>query len=377
MNRFCPVASSQTRETGMLQCAPLRRKGRRRAAAAGALLLVLGLISPTACASGGGENTRLGIRGTRFTLNGKPTFLFGASYFGGLGAPEAAIKQDLERMRALGFNWIRVWATWAAFGHDVSAVDRQGRARPQYLRKLRWLAAECNRRGLVLDVTLSRGNGVTGRPRLQSRRAHRRAVEVITRALRPYRNWYLDLANERNVHDQRWTSLAGLKELRRAVKELDPQRLVTASHAGDLRRVELRDYLRAAGLDFLAVHRPRHSRSPGQTEAKSRQYRCWMRELGRPVPLLYQEPFRRGFGGWQPVAADYLKDARGARAGGAAGWCFHNGDQRTKPDGRPRHCFDLRAKCLFAQLDGEEQEALRKLVALFAPASPRGQKAGK
>jgi hypothetical protein len=333
-------------------------------------LLLLGLLCPTPQAWGDGGKTRLGIRGSSFTVNGKPSFLAGVSYFSGLGAPKAVIRRDLARLRARGFNWLRVWATWAAFGNDVSAVDSQGRARPAYLRKLRWLAAECDRRGLVLDVSLSRGNGVTGPPRLQSGAAHRRAVETITAVLRHYPNWYLDLANERNVRDARFTSLADLKTLRRAVRALDARRLVTASHAGDLSRAELRGYLRA-GLDFLAVHRPRHPGSPGQTEAKSRQYRAWMRELGRPVPLLYQEPFRRGLPGWQPGAADYLRDARGARAGGAAGWCFHNGDQRDQPGGRPRRCFDLRAQGLFTQFDREERQALRKLAALLMP--PRGR----
>src|SRR5207253_915063 len=118
---------------------------------------------------------------------------------------------------------------------------------------------------------------------------------AITRALRSYGNWYLDLANERNVRDQRFNRLAEVKELCQLVRKLDLHRLVTASHAGDFSRDELREYL-AAGLDFLAPHRPRQARSPGQTEAKSRQYWAWMKQLGRRVPVHSQEPFRRGFG---------------------------------------------------------------------------------
>jgi hypothetical protein len=91
-----------------------------------------------------------------------------------------------------------------------------------------------------------------------------------------------------------------------------------------------------------------------------------MRELGRVVPLHYQEPFRRGFGEWEPTADDFLTDLRGARAGGAAGWCLHNGDQRRAPDGRPRRSFDLREGPLFEQLDPEERTVLDGLRALSA-----------
>jgi len=81
-----------------------------------------------------------------------------------------------------------------------------------------------------------------------------------------------------------------------------------------------------------------------------------MRELGRVVPVHYQEPFRRGFKPWEwePKAEDFLTDLKGAIKGEAIGWYFHNGDQRNKPDKKPRRSFDLREKRLFEQLDEEE-----------------------
>jgi endo-1,4-beta-mannosidase len=312
--------------------------------------------------------TRIGVKDMQFTLNGKPTFLTGISYYGALGARGGKDREsDLGEMRRLGFNWLRVWATWAAFDNDVSVVDRDGKAREGQLQELRRLVAECDRRGLVVDVTLSRGNGVTGPPRLQDLEAHRRAAEAIAAALKPHRNWYLDLSNERNIRDKRFTSIADLKELRQAVRKIDPERLVTASHAGDIGKDELRDYLLTVGVDFVAPHRPRNANSPGQTEEKSREYLAWMKELKRQVPLHYQEPFRRSFGRWQPSADDYVTDLKGARSGGAAGWCFHNGDTRDRPDGKPRRSFDLRKKRLFDDLDEEEQKALRQIKELIAP----------
>jgi hypothetical protein len=311
--------------------------------------------------------TVLGIEGSRFTVNAMPTFLTGISYYGALGAPDAFIRADLDEMQRLGFNWIRVWATWGAFSNDVSAVDAEGRAREPFLSKLQQLVSACDARGMIVDVTLSRGNGITGPVRLQSQADHRRAVETLVTALRQYRNWYLDLSNERNIRDQRFTSFDELKDLRALARQLDPARLVTASHAGDPSRDEVRQYVQTVRVDFLTPHRPREATSPGQTAVRTKQWLAWMKEDGRLVPVHCQEPFRRGFGPWEPGAADFLTDARQAREGGAAGWCFHNGDARERAGGAPRRSFDLRSERLFDQLDGEERKAVEELGKLAGP----------
>ncbi|MBI4324708.1 MAG: hypothetical protein HY674_05535, partial [Chloroflexi bacterium] len=172
---------------------------------------------------------------------------------------------------------------------------------------------------------------------------------------------YLDLSNERNIKDKRFTGMDDLKVLRPLARQLDPGLLVTASHAGDMAPDELRDYLITVGVDFIAPHRPRSERSPEQTDTKTGDYLNRMRDLGRIVPVHYQEPFRRGYGKWEPGAEDFTADVRGALAGGAAGWCFHNGDERDRANGQPRRSFDLRAQRLFEQLDAEEQKAVQHL----------------
>lgn len=307
--------------------------------------------------------TELSVEGTRFTVNGKPTFLLGISYYGGLGAPEKSIQLDLDDMQKHGFNWFRVWGTWASFGKDVTAVDGQGNPREPYLGKLRWLVAECDRRGIVVDVTLSRGNGITGPERLQSAEFLRRGVQTIVTALKSQRNWYLDLANERNIKDKRFVSFEELIELRKLVRELDRSRLVTASHAGDMTKDELRRYLQEVRVDFIAPHRPRDARSPGQTSEQTTKYSEWMKELGRVVPVHYQEPFRRNYdpGHWEPKTDDFLLDLAQAKDGGAAGWCLHNGDQKHKPEGKPRRSFDMRDARLFDQLDAEEMGFIQRM----------------
>ena len=306
--------------------------------------------------------TVLGIQETQFTLNGRPSFLLGISYYGGLGASEAGLQADLAEMKRDGFNWIRVWANWSSFTNDVSAVDGMGEARGKFFNRLQHLLAECDRRGMVVDISLSRGNGVAGPPRLQTLAAHRQAVETLVSGLKAWRNWYLDLSNERNIQDKRFTSLEDLANLREWARTLDGRRLVTASHAGDLSREELQKYLQEVRVDFIAPHRPRDRQSPEQTKTKTPEYLEWMKEIGRIVPVHYQEPFRRGYGNWQPLAQDFLTDALNAKTSGAAGWCFHNGDERNKSDGRPRRSFDMQELRLFDQLDEEESKAVKLLT---------------
>jgi hypothetical protein len=187
-------------------------------------------------------------------------------------------------------------------------------------------------------------------------------VETLVAALKPQRNWYMDLANEHDVRDARFVPVAELKALRETVRRLDSARLVTASFGGhDLDEKDLRESLTDIGLDFLTPHRPRAAESPGQTEAQTKLALAAMKRIGRIAPVHYQEPFRRGYGGWQPVAQDFLTDLRGAIAGGGAGWCFHNGTQNGSPSSQPRRSFDLSDRRLFEQLDEEERRAVAEI----------------
>jgi CubicO group peptidase (beta-lactamase class C family) len=311
------------------------------------------------------QGATLGVDGARLTLDGKATFLLGFSYYGALGASEDFVRSDLDDARRCGFNWLRVWVTWESFGHDVSAVDTQGDARQVLMDRLKWLVAECDRRGMILDLTLTRGTAPVEAPtagRLPTFDAHRRAVKTLVTELQPWRNWYLDLANERDVRDARFVSMQEIRALRALVRELDRDRLVTASWGGhDLDEQDVRNALFTEELDILTPHRPRHAQAPGQTEAVTRHTLELMKQLGHVAPVLYQEPFRRGYAEWEPSVEDFLTDLQGAVAAGAAGWCFHNGSQRDALDGQPRRSFDLSARRLFDQFDDEERKLLEGL----------------
>ncbi|HKD37466.1 MAG TPA: hypothetical protein VKB78_11720, partial [Pirellulales bacterium] len=152
----------------------------------------------------------------------------------------------------------------------------------------------------------------------------------------------------------------------------------TASFGGhDLTKCDVRVAVETVRLDFLAPRRPRSAKSPGETEAATRQALDYAKSLGRTVPVHYQEPFRRGYTAWEPTAADFLADLRGALSGGAAGWCFHNGSQRSAPGEQPRRSFDLRTKRLVDQLDGEELKVVERAKAVVEAQRRTGAESSK
>jgi hypothetical protein len=263
----------------------------------------------------------------------------------------------------------------------MSAFDPDGQVREPFFAKLKWLVAECDRRGLVVDVTLARGKPTVPADsggRLAGFAAHQRAIETLVLGLKIYQNWYLDLANERDVRDDRYVPPAELKKLREQIRQLDPRRLVTASTGGhDLTRQDLREAIFDIGLDFASPHRPRDRESPTQTATKTRSALAMMKDLRRIVPILYQEPFRRVYGSWEPSSADFFADLQGAFLGGSAGWCFHNGSLRSAPEsktGRPARSFDLRHSRLMDQLDAEELHFIESATNAVAPAAKPPEK---
>ena len=144
-----------------------------------------------------------------------------------------------------------------------------------------------------------------------------------------YMGWTLDYARRMlpllAPFDLRWLEepvipddihgYAELKALRELVRELDPYRLVTASFGGDLSTNDLNDAISFISMDFICPHRPREKGSAEQTEARTRGYLGTIKQMGHVVPVHYQEPFRRGYGKWEPTAADFLTDLRGAVEG--------------------------------------------------------------
>ena len=297
----------------------------------------------------------LGIDGERFTLDGKPTFLLGASYYGALGVEDARVwEKDLDNLVADGFNWVRVWATWEYDGVNVSAVDSGGHPREPYMKRLKALCHLAGEKEMVVDVTVTRGKPPNFPATLDE---HLAVMRILTKELMPFQNVYFDIGNERNIGDQRHVPMEEVGRIIEGIKRIDAKRLCTASHGGDMTAEELSDYVKVGKVDFICPHRPRDDESPKRTQDATREYLAAIRSGPKAMPVHYQEPFRRDYGPWNPVAADFTRDLQGAREGGAAGWCFHNGAAGRKPDGRPRRSFDMGPTegRLFDQLDAEER----------------------
>jgi len=125
-----------------------------------------------------------------------------------------------------------------------------------------------------------------------------------------------------------------------------------------------------AGLDFIAPHLGRSPESPKHTPARTEQFFAWMDQVGRRVPVHYQEPFRRGYNNWQPGVDDYLTDLSGAVESGAAGWCLHNGSTKNSEDKRPLRSFVVTEDegRLFDQLDEVELQVVRRAAGVVREA---------
>ena len=106
------------------------------------------------------------------------------------------------------------------------------------MRRLKWLIEQRDRRGTIVDVTIAPSAGESGIG-IASVAAHLRCWETLVIGLKHFRNWYLDLANERNVRDARFVSLDELRVLRDRARELDESLMITASDVGDIGKEEL------------------------------------------------------------------------------------------------------------------------------------------
>ncbi len=297
----------------------------------------------------------------QFELNGVPQFLAGMSYYGALSAESPRLwERDMDDLLNVGMRWIRVWATWDFANENVSAVDPEGVVRQPYMRRLKQLVELCDRRGMVVDVTVSRGKP----PFPAAQESHLNVMRALAAALKPWRNVYIDVGNERDVRDARHVPWPEVGELIRAVKLIDPERLCTASSCFGSERELMQAVGDVGRIDMICPHLERSPNSAKATLRDVRQYRLWMRSGGRYCPVHLQEPFRRGYASYNPPGSLFVDDLRAALQAGAAGWCFHNGAEQG---GKPYRCFRITRAVgrLMDQLDGEERKALEGVATVM------------
>jgi len=281
----------------------------------------------------------LGINadGRFFSIDGLPTFLNGVSYYAGCGiSTPSFVTQDLDDMHAQGFNWIRVWTYWQNGGENMGVTTQSGAVREPYMSRLKTMITECNSRGMILDCSMSRDSNSSTVPANITQ--HLACAQTIATQLLPYRNVYIDIANERDVGDARFVSISECGQLINAIKAIDPQRLCTASGVPGSQS-EMNTFRTVGHLDFIATHLCRDASCPAQTLGTVKQFITWMTANGFRIPVHLQEPLRRGYGSYNPIVEDFYRDDTGGKIAEAAGWCLHNGQNQLSGDSRPFRSF--------------------------------------
>ena len=301
----------------------------------------------------------LTVSGKTIQLDGQPTFLLGASFFGALDVAYPR-DQDLDTLKSWGVTVVRVWAHW---GRPI--YQRDGTLSPQGRARLLQLVQRLQARGLVLELALLRPGQLPGQHYVafSSDAARVRAATEIASALREYRHVLFDLYNEHD-HPDGPISHAAARVLRDAVKAVDPGRLVTISSTGthlvtpDSRvgeaearnlREEASQDAGSVGVDLVAPHFPRTDDWAPSTAARVAAVRAELDRIGRNVPVYLNEE-RRAEPGSEIAAEIYQRAFTSARDAGAAGWVFH-----TKAG------YELDKRSFVASLGASERAALQRL----------------
>jgi len=271
-----------------------------------AMVVVALRLSPATLAA-----QTLSIVGDRFAIDGTPQFLTFISYFGAMGAP--AVARDLASIRAWGFDGIRIWPN---LDTGPQLMNADGSLRPEGLARLRSILDDARANRLVVDVTFTYEH-VRG----MNAAAAERGIAAAAGTLRPYRHVIFDIQNERNVRDRRFLAEAAVARILRAIREVDPARIVTADNSMADSPAYAASFTSRLGLDVAAYHEARDA-NWYTLDAHTRLVDT-LKSSGRPVYL--QEPNRTRDPRYEANdRAEYFQLARAhAKRAGAAAWCFH------------------------------------------------------
>jgi hypothetical protein len=256
-------------------------------------LLTVFSLSGTSLSTAG----ELSVSGTRFLLDGQPFPYIGLSFFNAIYNPNFNASKEarlgwLRKFQAHGVTVLRVWCQWDNARGFVDASPRStmyypdGGVRAEHLSTLKAIVGDADELGMCIELVLFSQESFREDIRIDPP-ADERAVEALTRELRPWRNVTFQIWNEHD--DQRVLPLV------RLVKSLDPKRLVTNSpgYAGDLGTDEENRV-----LDYLTPHTSRQSSGTRHWEKAAREVQLLLEKFAKPI--VDDEPARTGtnnFGG--------------------------------------------------------------------------------
>ena len=228
------------------------------------------------------------VKGFGFTLNGKPFFYTGVSFFNAIYNPtfnesDASRRHWLNKLKSNGINVIRVWAQWDNGRGFVdgcatcSLYEKDGGIRQHHMNTLKKIIQAADELEMVVLFVLFQRESWEENIRL-SDEASDKAVKAVTNELKPFRNLVFQIWNE---FDNRTL------DYMKIIKASDAARLVTNSpgYGGFLGRYE-----ENAALDYLSPHTTR--RDDLQWEIAPREI-AYLMELFRK-PVVDDEPARRG-----------------------------------------------------------------------------------
>ena len=237
---------------------------------------------------------RLATAGTSFTLDAQPFPYTGISFFNAIFNPSFNASSEvriawLKKFQTYGINVLRVWCQWDNARGFVDAspkstmYEADGTLRTAPLTTLKTMLVDADQLGMCLEIVLFAQESYEEKIRLAPP-ADERAVTAMARELLPFRNATFQIWNEHTD--------ARVLPLLKAIKEIDPQRVVTNSpgYSGDLG-----SDAENAALDYLTPHTTRDGR---YWEVAPLELAALGRKFGKPV--VDDEPARNGttqFGG--------------------------------------------------------------------------------
>ncbi len=326
-----------------------------------AAIFVLILIAPLyAIQDDDPKKQKIQISNGLFVVRGQPSFLLGISYFDALSASQEILDADLSYLRVRRFNTIRMWASWYDDFQPraISIIRKNGTLNPDGIARLKGVLNATKSKNILVILVFSR-DALTG----VTFNNYRLGIRRVASILKPYRFLLFDVQNETNhcgVTDIECTghlTLSQVAAIRKAVKEVDPQRLVTASRNQDGFIPGKDDYVsfrNTGNVDFIATHRPSRTKDGNWANLTDDETQSIRAVVGPKIPILFDEPNRCG-NNMECVSSSesnyFITAAKNAKKSGAAGWIFH-----TKAG------FHLSRRPLSSQLIPIEKSALDRIA---------------
>jgi hypothetical protein len=280
------------------------------------------------------------IKNGQFIQDGKPMFMLGLSYFDGLSASPRILESDLNFFGERGFNALRVWANWYPDFQPKTTglLEPDGSVNVQLLNRLQRMIEIADKKGFVIKLTFSRHP----LEEIQFQK-YKNGILAVVQAIKNSDNVLLDLQNETDhcgtTSDPNCLghlSLAQVRKLRDAIKEIDPDQIVTASWGGGEAQ-DYKSFVEQTNVDFVATHGP--ARKKDWAEKTPLEMKRARSQIDPEIPILFDEPSRcdKGVDCKDPSAAQqFLMAAQNAKSAGAAGWFFHT-TAGFRLNNRPMH----------------------------------------